>query len=70
MQNKPNLRKTKMNITHYTKMDYKENCDSEGQKNKPKQTQTNPISAMEKPETSGVLKKFLRYDINITISFI
>ena len=43
MQNEPNFQKPKINLTHYSINDYKQKHLSRCRKNKPKQTQTNPI---------------------------
>ena len=48
MQNKPNLRNEKMNITYYTKTNYKQKRLSGQQKNKPNQTQFLPSEALAK----------------------
>ncbi len=44
MQNKPNFQKSQMNVNKVLTKDYEKKTLSEHGKNKPKQSQTNPIS--------------------------
>jgi hypothetical protein len=46
MQNKPNLPNTQMDITSISTMAYEKKCFRGRLKNKPKQTQSNPIARL------------------------
>jgi len=61
MQNKPNLRIDKMNITLGMANNYKILSDGSGPKTKPIQTQFNPKQSQFKPNSKPIKLNFKRY---------